>query len=169
MTPELVNLLLNRPRGVAMLETLEISHSSFIQTYYIVRNFVPGGSIDVTLETAETVTAQYVPCTIQWAKSKTDMDQRHKITIQDLNEIIRPEEIAVSLDSDEPISCKLRAYLSTDLTAPADGPYLLEIDEIAYSIKGASFTAKAPNTNASGTGERYTVARFPSLRGFMLS
>lgn len=166
MTPELVKLLAVRPRGQVLVEVMELSHSAFSQTYYLVRNYVSGGQINIKLETGVTVTALCVPSRIQWARSKTNMDQVHRIVIQDLNQIVREEERRVPLSSDEPIRCVLRSYVSTDLNTVADGPYELEVTSIDYDKKGCSFEAKPPNTNASGTGERYTVARFPCLRGF---
>ena len=166
MTPELAQLLINRPRGVASLEIMEISHPSFSQTYYLLKNAVRGGQIDVKLETGVTVTAVYVPSKIQWASSKTNMDQVFNITIQDLNNIIQAEESRIALDDDSPIVCRLRAYRSDDLTKPGDGPIDLEVTSIDYDKRGCTFTASPPNANETGTGERYTVERFPMLRGF---
>ncbi|MGI4260854.1 DUF1833 family protein [Klebsiella pneumoniae] len=166
MTPEFRDMLINRPRGIALLEVLELSHPSFSQTYYLLRNYVRNGLLDIKLETGQVVTAQYVPSKIQWASSKTNMDQVHNVTIQDLNDIVQAEEGRVALDDDTPISCKIRSYRSDDLTAPADGPVELEVSGIDYDKRGCTFTASPPNANETGTGERYTVERFPMLRGF---
>lgn len=166
MTPELADLLINRPRGVASLEVMEISHPSFTQTYYLLKNYVRNGEIDIKLETGATVTARYVPSKIQWASSKTNMDQVFNITIQDLNDIIQAEESRVALSDDSPVVCRLRAYRSDDLTKPGDGPIDLEVTNIDYDKRGCTFTASPPNANETGTGERYTVERFPTLRGF---
>lgn len=166
MSAELRKLLLNRPRGKALIETIELSHSLFSKTYYLVRNYAPGGTVSAKLETGVTVTYEYVPATIKWASSTTNMDQSHKITIQDCNQIIQAEEARIPYDNTERIQCKLRTYISDDLTTVADGPYELEIYDISYDKKGATFTAKPPNTNETGSGERYTIDRFPCLRGF---
>ena len=166
MTPEFVNMLVTRPRGVVLFETIELSHSRFSETYHILRNAVPKGSITVTLETGVSATCKYVPSKIQWAASKTNMSQVHNITIQDLNEKVQEEENRIPFDDDEPVSCILRTYRSDDLTKPCDGPVKLEVTAIDYDKRGCSFTASPPNANETGTGDRYTVERFPMLRGF---
>lgn len=166
MTPEFRDLLINRPRGVALLEVLEISHPAFSQTYYLLRNYVRNGLLNITLETGVQVTAQYVPSRIQWASSKTNMDQVHNVTIQDLNDIVQAEERRVPLNDETPISCRIRTYRSDDLTKPADGPVDLQVQSIDYDKRGCTFTASPPNANETGTGERMTVERFPMLRGF---
>lgn len=166
MTPEFRDLLINRPRGVALLEVLEISHPAFSQTYYLLRNYVRNGLLNITLETGTQVTAQYVPSRIQWASSKTNMDQVHNVTIQDLNDIVQAEERRVPLNDETPINCRIRTYRSDDLTKPADGPVDLQVQSIDYDKRGCTFTASPPNANETGTGERMTVERFPMLRGF---
>ena len=65
MTPEFVNMLVTRPRGVVLFETIEMSHPRFSKTYHILRNAVPKGSITVTLETGATAICEYVPSKIQ--------------------------------------------------------------------------------------------------------
>lgn len=167
MTPEFVNALINRPRGQIMYETMELSHPSFSKTYYLLRNPIRGGILRTKLETGIVVTNEYVPSTIQWARSKTNMDQVHNITIQDLNKIVQEEESRIGLDDSTPITCKLRVYLSTNLESPADGPVELEVFNIDYDKKGCTFQASPPNANETGTGERMTTDRFPMLAGFL--
>lgn len=166
MTPELVELLINRPRGIAALEIIELSHPMWPERIFILRNYVRGGELEITLETSEVVTASFVPATIQWAKSKTNMDQVFNVAIQDLNELVQTLENAVPLENEDPIICRMRVYTSDNLSAPAEGPIELEVTTLDYDKSGCKFQASPITSNETGSGERYTVNRFPMLRGF---
>ena len=158
---------LNSNSQIVRLETLEISHSAFTQTYYVVRNAVKG--LTATLETSEEVDFVYYPLKIKPLGTKDDLDQSMNITFGDLGEVLPTELDAVSDAmgfSEKPI-VKYRCYRSDDLTEPLLGPIILEVTAFSFTKQGSSFDAKAPSLNLNRTGELYKLARFPMLRGFI--
>lgn len=60
-----------------------------------------------------------------------------------------------------------RSYRSDDLTAPLDGPYKFQVNNISFKKEGATFSCGAPRLNYTATGEVYTMDRFPMLKGFL--
>lgn len=158
---------LNSNSNVVQLELLEISHSAFTQTYYVVRNAVNG--VTVTLETAVEQEFTYYPLKITPLGSKDDLDQSLRIDLGDLGEVLPNELDAVSdaLGFDEKPVVKYRAYRSDDLSEPLIGPWVLEVTSFNFNREGSSFEAKAPSLNINRTGELYKIARFPMLRGFV--
>jgi hypothetical protein len=163
-----VSFFLNSPSSVVNLETLEISHPSFSQTYWIVRNAIYG--ITATLEDGTTQAFTYYPLGIKRAAATDDLDQVLNITLGDLGEMI-PQEIdrcyAAGTMQTRP-SCVFRSFRSDKLTGgPMDGPYTFEITTLGLVAEGANITASAPRLNLNMTGESYRMDRFPSLRGFL--
>lgn len=165
--PNYAEFFLNSKSSVVELETLEISHSAFSQTYFIVRNATQG--ITVQLENSDSQFFEYYPLRITPLGSKDDLDQVIGIDLGDLGEIVPTEldRVAAANKFDEKPVVKYRAYRSDDLTAPLLGPFVLEISNFAFNDEGCSFEAKAPSLNVNATGEFYKVARFPMLRGFV--
>jgi len=158
---------LNSSTSIVRLETLEISHSAFTQTYYVVRNATQG--LTATLETSDEVDFEYYPMKITPLGSKDDLDQSISVTFGDLGEIIPTEIDAVASDMgflEKPI-VKYRAYRSDDLTEPLLGPIVLEIGTFSFTKQGCSFEAKAPSLNVNRTGELYKIDRFPMLKGLI--
>lgn len=165
--PNYSEFFLNSKSSVVQLELLEISHSVFSKTYYIVRNATQG--VTVTLEDSSTQFFEYYPLRITPLGSKGDLDQVISIDLGDLGEIVPTEldNVKFSNKFDEKPTVKYRTYRSDDLTAPLLGPFTLEISNFAFNDEGCSFEAKAPSLNINATGEFYKVARFPMLRGFV--
>ena len=158
---------LNSAASVVPLETLEISHPSFSQTYYIVRNAIAG--ITATLEDSTTKTFTYYPLTVKQTGSSDDLDQKMQIQLGDLGEVV-PEEIdRVVTAGTFGVKPTLiyRSFRSDDLSAPMDGPYIYEITSIGSKKGFSSFAAQAPSLNATRTGEFYTTDRFPMLGAFV--
>jgi hypothetical protein len=60
-----------------------------------------------------------------------------------------------------------RVYRSDDLTAPLDGPFLFQVNNIAFQKDGATLQCSASRLNQNTTGELYSMDRFPMLRGFL--
>ena len=58
-------------------------------------------------------------------------------------------------------------YRSDDLTVPMAGPLVFEVTSVSTKGPSATVEAIAPEKNASTTGETYSFARFPMLRGFI--
>lgn len=158
---------LNSKSSVVQLETIEISHPNFTQTYRVVRNAVEG--ITATLEDSQVVDFVYYPLNIESSGVKDDLDQILKITLGDLGEILPTELDQVASNSGfgtKPI-IKYRIYRSDDLTRPLFGPITLEVSSFGFTAEGVTFEAGAPSININKTGEIYTLERFPMLRGFL--
>jgi len=159
---------LNSKTSVAQLDTIEISHSAFSQTYRIVRNSVQG--LTAKIETGATAIFEYYPIKIVPHHARDDLDHSITITFGDLGEII-PLELDNVMNApggfDEKPVVKYRIYRSDDLEAPLYGPLLLEVDSFTFDRYGSTFEAKAPSVNLNRTGESYTLTRFPGMRGFL--
>jgi len=162
---EYAAFFLNSKSSVVEYETLEISHSDFTQTYRIVRNNAHG--ITATLENASVVTFDYYPVKIEFSEDRNDLDYSLKIDIGDVGEVLPSELDAISAANgfgEKPV-LKYRTFRSDDLSSPLFGPIVLEIQQITFNRTGCSFEASAPTVNLTKTGERYTLDRFPGLRG----
>lgn len=160
---------LSRKSNVARLELLEFSHPSFSQVYRIVRNML--GGVTVTLPDPDNVQAtfQFYPVRIQRQGQNGTMDSSLNITFGDLSDVIPKEIERIMLADTFNVTPKVRywAYRSDDLTKPIYGPSQFEITAMPYTKEGFSATATAPQISVSGTGEIYTLERFPMLRGFL--
>jgi hypothetical protein len=158
---------LNSSSRVVELETLEISHPNFTQTYYIVRNAING--ITVKLENGNEQFFQYYPLKIEANKASDDLDQTLKVHLGDLGELLPKELDAVAVANGFGIKPTViyRTYRSDDLTAPLNGPIRFEIAKIPFQEDGATFEAQAPRLNTTATGELYSLDRFPMLRAFV--
>ena len=91
------------------------------------------------------------------------------MTLGDLGQLL-PQELDAVLAADgigtKP-ALKYRLYRSDDLTEPMLGPLTYEITTFNFNRDGASFRAGPRSLNLNRTGERYTIARFPMLKGFL--
>jgi hypothetical protein len=113
---------------------------------------------------------EYCPMRVLPIASEEDLVQSLSVTLGDVGEIIATELANVweanGLNTRPTLT--YRAYRSDDLSAPiADSERVLEIASVSTSREGAAFEARAPELNASRTGELYTVERFPMLGGFL--
>lgn len=162
----LTEFYLNGPSSVVQLETCEISHPSFTRTYYIVRNASSG--ITARLENGALQLFEYYPMQITPTGSDNDLEQSMKITFGDLGTILPTEMDRCSSAGSFVTKPTLiyRTYRSDDLNNVMDGPNRFFVSNIAFNGDGASFTADAPSTNNSRTGEVYDLSRFTPLRGF---
>jgi len=163
-----ISFFLNSKSSIAELELIELSHPEFSTVYRIVRNAVEG--ITVTLETGESSFFDYYPLSLEGSTVQEDLDFIITIKVGDLGEIIPVEldRIAKAVNGFKTKPAVIyRSYRSDDLTAPMYGPLLLEISEFNFIRDGAEFEAKAPLLNISRTGESYSLARFPMLRGLL--
>lgn len=154
---------LSSSTGVVRLDTIEISHPDFSQTYRLVRN-APAGI------TADGDDYEYCPMRVLPIASTDDLVQALSITLGDVGEIIAKEIEAVweANGMNERPTLTYRAFRSDDLAAPIAGSErVLEIASVTTTREGASFEAQAPELNASRTGILYALEDFPMLRGFL--
>jgi hypothetical protein len=159
---------LNSKASIAQLELIEISHESFSQTWRLVRNATRGVTVDHDSEETG-VEYVYCPMRLELSGPKDDLDQTLRVTIGDVGEIIAKEIALVIADDtgDEYPTLKYRIYRSDVLTAPLFGPLNLQIKKVNMSPEGSQFEARAPSLNNNRTGELYSIARFPMLRGLL--
>jgi hypothetical protein len=159
---------LNSNRDVVRLETVEISHPAFTQTYRRVRNARDG--VTVTLEDGVTeADFSYYPMTLTELGDQANLDTGIRVDFGDLGEVL-PRELDAVYAADE-MGTKpaviYRAYRSDDLTSPLIGPLKLQATTFSFKREGASFEASAPYINNTKTGETYNLTRFPMQRGFL--
>lgn len=162
-----VEFFLNAASKLIQFECIEISHPDFSQVFRFVRNHTDG--LTTTLETTEVVTWDYCPVRIGQSELADDLDYGIQLEFGDLGEILPAEIDLVSQADSFATKPKLiyRTYRSDDLDTVMLGPIELEIGDIAFNRTGATFEAAAPALNIHGTGEIYTIDRFPMLRGFL--
>jgi hypothetical protein len=163
------NFFFNTTSDIFAVETLEISHPSFSQTYRIVRNVVGGWTAKTEESGTPTRTFTYYPCEITYPSSSDDLDFIIRISFGDLGEIIPDELDRVFSDGLIAVKpqLKYRIYQSDNTDAPIFydvNP--LEISGLSFNSKGVTFEASPPGRNYTSIGMRYTVDNFPSLGGF---
>lgn len=151
---------------VVQLDLIEISHPDFSQVYRIVRNAVDGVTVNLG-PGEEAAFFQWYPIGLSAIGATDDMDAALRIEFADLGEVIPEELDRIDEAGGWLIKPAVRywSFRSDDLTAPLIGPLELEIGEMGGNDTGTGFEARAPQINASRTGERYTLDRFPMLRG----
>lgn len=164
---------LNTPSSVAQLDLVEISHPNFTQVYRVCPQFnrnEDDGHWTVDLSGAETgIDFIYAPMRVQSPGVRSDLDFTVSIDFGDLGEILPAELDAVQEASGFRIKPTIRmwTFRSDSLGAPIYGPLTLEIPSFSFTQQGATFEARAPTLNTTRTGERYKLARFSPLRGFL--
>lgn len=166
MEQKYIEFFLNSKVNVVGVETIELSHPSFSQVFYLVRNSIKG--FTATDENSIVKTYQYVPMTINSSEVKDNMDNSIEINLGDVGTIIPEQLELVRLANTYDIEPDLvyRLYRSDDTTAPMlIAP--LKVSDIVFNKSGCKITAKAERFNVNKTGERYTLARFPMLRGVL--
>lgn len=158
---------LNSKSSVVELECLEISHSLFSQVYYVVRNATKG--VTVTHENTTSHDYVYYPMRLSLSGPSDDLDHILSVSFGDLGEIIPAEIDRVKAGNgfDELPIIKYRTYRSDDLETVLSGPILLQVKPFSFTRDGVTLEAKAPSLNVATTGEVYSYARFPMLKGLL--
>lgn len=164
---EYTEFFLSSKASIVQLELLEIAHSSFLQIYYVVRNAVNG--VTVIHEDSSSVAYVYCPMQLGLTGPRDDLDQILTVNFGDLGTIFSEniESVRADNSSAELPTVIYRTYRSDDLTTPLYGPLYLEIRKVAMTAEGAKFEARAPSLNKNKTGEKYSIARFPMLKGLL--
>jgi len=147
-------------KGLYIIETLELSHSLFTQSYYLTRE--PSG-LTAYDENGVQRTFTGTSINIILNSKKSDLDANFSFTIPDPTNILDDEIDRLPLDNDEKVLCKYRVYNSDDLTEPAF--YVnLSVFDVSQQKGIFTITAGADLLNFSKTGEVYDYNRFPMLR-----
>jgi hypothetical protein len=158
--------ILGSAPSVVRLDTIEIAHPNFTQTYRLVATVPPGASsIEAMNETWD-----YCPMQVLPIAASDDMVQALNVTLGDVGDIIAREIEAVwdanGLNTRPTLT--YRAFRSDALDAPIAGSErVLEIASVTTTREGASFEARAPELNQSRTGILYDLDVMPMLRGFL--
>ena len=152
---------------IVQYELIEISHSNFSQTYYIVRNN-PNG-VTVTLENDIEQDFEYYPIKLTPLGQKEDLDFGIKVEFGDLGEVLPIEIDLVNAANgfDEKPALIYRSYRSDNLVAPLEDPLHLEVSGLDFSDSSVTLDAQAPRVNMNRTGEFYRIDRFPMLAAFL--
>jgi hypothetical protein len=160
---EFRDMLNTYPVGEYMIETIEVSHSLFSQTYYLTRE--PEG-ISANIEGGALIAFAGTNIEIELNAIKSDLDQDYSFTLPDLSNQLDDELDNIPLDDTESIIIKYRLFMSSDLTEPAQGVITLSVFDISQE-KGI-FTAVAgiKQMNWNKTGEIYDYDTVPMLRAF---
>lgn len=152
---------------IIQYETLEITHNGFTQPYYLVRNNTLG--IQATTEEPAVRDFAYYPMRITPNNARDNLDFGLTIDFGDLGDVLATE--LASLRAAGQLTTKpqviYRTYRSDDLQNVLYGPLKLEITAINFNAQGATFEANAPVVSIHGTGEVYSIGRFPTLKGFL--
>ena len=147
------------------LECVEITHPSFSKSYLFVRNHIDG--VRVRHENGTYYNYEYLPLTVKPSSSTDSLEQSFTIGIGDVGDVM-PYEID-RLRNGKHATTRPTVnyrYLTSDLTAPVMFVLGLEITDNAPQKQGAVFTCKAKEVNKTSTGVKYTLADYPTLRGF---
>jgi hypothetical protein len=180
---DLSEFFLGSSPAVVQLDCLEISHPNFSQTYRVVRNTQQDqltaldangnhkrGAIVTHEGPSGPFEYEYVPARILPVATRDDLVQALSVSLGDTGDIIAAEieRIWAANGLNTRPVLKYRAYPSDDLGVPMLGPLVLELASVTTSREGATFEARAPELNASRTGELYDVNRFPMLKPFLV-
>lgn len=161
------DFLLNSASSIVKFETLEISHPSFLNKHYVVRNNTVG--LTAKIETGQDIFFDYLPMRITENSAQGDLDYALTIEYGDLGENLPVELDRIFQDSSlfvEP-TVIYRSYRSDNLSVPMQGPIELKIKTFSFNQEGSTFEARADRGNSQKTGELYTLDRFPMMRAFL--
>lgn len=158
--------LASNPDGELDYITLEITHPLLSKRWLLVRGT---SDLTATLETGETVTFEATPMDAKNAANNNDMDQTASFSLPDVLNILDEEMDRIPYGNAELPKFIFRRFVSTDLSYPADGPVVYELQTLTQE-KGV-FTAETgtPMLNQRQTGILMTPEEIPLLRGVLLT
>ncbi len=100
--------------------------------------------LTATTEDDDTVTFSRAGINISLPEKNTDGNQSITISIDNTNNLVWQEikkVVTANRISRQPIKCKFRAFLESDLSAPAANPYLFTVTSSSINRSVASITA----------------------------
>ena len=156
--------LASNPDGEMDYITLQISHPLLSKTYYLVRGLQ---ELTATLETGETITFEPTPMEASGASNNSDMDQTTTFTLPDILNQLDDEMDKIPMSNTELPKFVFRRYVSTDLSYPADGPVVYELQAINQENGEFSADVGTPMLNQRSTGILMTPKEIPLLRGLL--
>ena len=156
--------LASNPEGELDYQTVEITHSLLSKRFLIVMGNEP---LTATLETGETVTFEPSAMEVKSAANNNTMDQQASYTLPDVGNQLDDEMDRIPLGNEEWPVFTFRAFVSTDLSYPCNGPVTYDLQALTQS-KGV-FTADVgvPRLNEKPTGILMSPDVIPLLRGIL--
>ncbi len=157
-------LLSSQPEGKRTLETVEISHSFFGETFYFVRD-----SVDLTVTDPAIVGGVFTAANIEStnALNTNDLDQEATFTFSDIDNVLDCRLDCIDFGNTEPILLTYRIYHSDFLSLPEEGPIVYNVNSVSQ-VKGAfALSVGLIKLNAHATGLTYNLTDFPMLRGLL--
>lgn len=165
MSEELYQFMVSEAPAAVLLETLEVSHSSWSASYYLVRNDVKGRTLVTESGSRNFI---FVPFSVTQSGDEGDLQKTLTVDIGDLGEIIPEELVRMETDDSLAISPSLIYRGFSSLTGEqVYGPLKLEVTGAVFIKTGVRFRAEAKSANSSRTGEPFTVERHPTIRSFL--
>lgn len=156
--------LASNPEGEIDYQTVEITHSLLSKRYLIVMGNEP---LTATLETGEVVTFEPSAMEVKSASNNNTMDQQAAYTLPDVGNLLDDEMDRIPLGNTEWPLFTFRAFVSTDLSYPCNGPVSYDLQALSQS-KGV-FTADVgvPRLNERPTGILMSPDVIPLIRGLL--
>jgi len=156
--------LASNPEGEIGYQTVEITHSLLSKRYLIVMGNEP---LTATLETGEVVTFEPSAMEVKSASNNNTMDQQAAYTLPDVGNLLDDEMDRIPLGNTEWPLFTFRAFVSTDLSYPCNGPVSYDLQALSQS-KGV-FTADVgvPRLNERPTGILMSPDVIPLIRGLL--
>lgn len=156
--------LASNPEGEIDYQTVEITHSLLSRRYLIVMGNEP---LTATLETGEVVTFEPSAMEVKSASNNNTMDQQAAYTLPDVGNLLDDEMDRIQLGNTEWPLFTFRAFVSTDLSYPCNGPVSYDLQALSQS-KGV-FTADVgvPRLNERPTGILMSPDVIPLIRGLL--
>lgn len=158
--------------SIALLETLEINHSTWQKPIRIVTNHADG--LTARNEYGQYIVYQFAPLLINKGSTSDNLDQKLQITLGDLGEIIPPLiESIRQADSDEAPQVIYRAYafdvgsMSLAKETPINIIKGLAISTMSRDYQATTFEAKTEDKNTVKTGRIYNMNDYPDFKGLL--
>ncbi|WP_195319678.1 DUF1833 family protein [Enterobacter roggenkampii] len=159
MTSAILNRLYTSDGSEIILNTLQINVGG--QNYWLVENFE---DITAVTEAGAAVTFQAAAMAVALPARNKDGTQDLQFAISNIDGIVSTaiRNALASLNSGTLI---MRQYISTDLSAPASPPMVLQIKDGYWNASEVQITAGFLNIlKTAWPRYRYTLPNFPGLR-----
>lgn len=157
---------------IALLETLEVSHSTWDKPIRIVTNHADG--LSARNELGQYVVYDFAPLLINKGETTDNLEQNLKITLGDLGEIVPPLIAKIrQANSDEYPQVIYRAYaydagsMVLAKETPIDVIKGLYVTSMSRDHQATTFEAKTPDKNTVKTGRTYNLNDYPDLKGLL--
>ena len=165
---DIAKFFLGSKASVISIEAIEITHPSFDQGFYFLKN--GADQLNLTHEDGSSHLYKYVPMSITISNVRSDLDQEIQINISDLDDkfIDAIDAIDESTSRDIRPLVRYRLYRDDMLSTPISIIQSLGMVDISKNSNGdCTINAKAQSLNSVRTGENYSLERFPLLRGYV--